>query len=151
MPSSFALSRMVMTTWETAYRPNTVGPNTVRARMTPTAKLLIRMMTVLSMLQRAPERTFWPRLVGVAIWHRRERPRCTGANVAGYRAGSKTNSSAGPIVSATRPRAMAPAATPCTAASTVRSRKTSSPMNRSVTVPPTARMSTSSWVSRSTP
>src|ERR1700722_7296970 len=56
-PSSLALSRTARTIWDTAYSPNTEGPNTVRASTTPTAKLLTRTTMVFSMLHRVPDRT----------------------------------------------------------------------------------------------
>src|ERR1035438_71651 len=60
-PSSFALSRIARTICDTAYRPYTLGPNTVRASMAPTAKLLTRTTIVFSRLHCAPERTLLSR------------------------------------------------------------------------------------------
>ena len=60
-PSSFVLSRTASTTCDTAYRPYTVGPNTVRASTTPTAKPPTRTTMLFSALHRVPDRTLLSR------------------------------------------------------------------------------------------
>ena len=123
-PSSLALSRTARTIWDTAYSPNTEGPNTVRASSTPTAKLLTRTTMVFSMLHRVPDRTRLSRSWAGCSAGARTRGRSDAA--IGYSGGSRTTASAGPIASATRPgRRCAPAPACRTATYTVRSRKAS--------------------------
>src|SRR5215470_9492304 len=97
-PSSLALSRTASTICDTAYRPHTDGPNTVRASHTPTRKLQTRTTTVLSALHLAPAATLLPSprsAVGCSA-------RGSGGET-GYMRGPRVTARAGPRTSATRP------------------------------------------------
>jgi hypothetical protein len=144
-PSSLALSSTASTIWDTAYSPNTDGPNTVRASSTPTAKLLIRTTIVFSRLHRVPDRTRLSRSFG-ACSAASTRGRSDAA--IGYIGGSTTTARAGPMTSATRPgRRCAPAAACRTAMYTVRSRNASRPMAARAAAPPMVSSSPSPWPS----
>ena len=142
-PSSFALSRTARTICDTAYRPYTSGPNTVRASTTPTRKALTRITMLFSMLHRVPTRTLLSRSAlsrsALAAVRAGRTTRGRSGAVHGYSGGSSATASAGPMTSATRSGSRAAPAAACrTARYTVRSRNISRPTAASAADAPTA-------------